>query len=229
MAFSFPTNFRTMTLGVAVEQILLNVNGGVLSADSSVQRVDILPYFAAAVNEVIGEVADQEFVKTLQARRAGIIFEKGFDYAMYFTYTVSIKNKHGKPTAPLSVRPAVIGGKMRYTVEPCEGSAGYIRITHPQTLIGIESVLSSNVMYWHEQDNEGFRIVFSGGLQEGTNVRVQMICSAEQIPSDAEIPVPDDRLKTAIDRATQYFLQQRFGPGDYQTDNVDQKQQNGRR
>lgn len=214
-----------MTIEKAVEQILINVSGGVLSADNSVQRVDILPYLAMAINETIGETFDREFVKMIQAKRAALAFNSMPDYSLFYTATCVVEKEDCQTFVQLPYKPQTIAGEVRYIITPCAGYNNFIKVHGSHTIVGFNDFLPNVMFYWHEYSADGFRVYFSADIAANTKVSVQSIVNIEDIPETVEIPGPDDRIKQAIDRATAYFLQQRYGPADPATDAVDTKPQ----
>lgn len=210
------------TKGYAIDQVLIAVNAGILTADSAVQREDIVPYLAAAVNEVLGLYKKEDFMNQIRGRRSGVSVP-GNDNNIYLSYIVDITDEDCVKGFKAPIPPATIQGEMLYAVSPYPVTPmiDYVKLNTPGELAGLPSI--DTVFYYHSKSNEGsVQINFVGTPTSKVLFRVAGdIMSASD---DTVLPVSLDHEKAIIDMTYQFFMKQKMGPQDTINDQKETKQ-----
>lgn len=205
------------TKGYAIEQVLIAVNAGILTADSAVQREDIEPYLAAAVNEALGVYKKEDFANQLRGKRAGVSVPAN-DNNIYLSYIVDVTDLDCVKGFVAPMAPSTIQGEMLYSVSPypVTGFIDYVKLKSPGEIAGMPVI--DTVFYYHDKSPQGVVNISFIGVPT-SKVMFSVAGDIMAASDDTVLPVSLDHEKMIIDLCYQFFMRSKMGIQDVQTDN----------
>lgn len=210
------------TKGELVEQIYLRVSGGKLSDDVHIQRVDIEPYLAAAINYAM--------VKEIRIRKREAImngeWDSDLDPDFLGTYYPEIQtdDQRGLRYAELPVKIQSLPGNLGLQeVFPLYGEVNFVKIKGQFEVTGLNRVLKCPI-YWFETVGISQRVYFKNLSRAVTKVAVRAVASIQDLEDEDVVPVPPGMEVEIIDICVGFFTGQRQMPSDMIANNNDEKQ-----
>ena len=202
------------TKEAAVEQVFLAVNGGELSPDLKVERVDIEFYLAACINHIIKLSQDERRELQLRERRAGMHSMLGgiqdIETQLTCTFSLSLKKDEVRELfySILPTKLSSLHGKAGIKrIYPAQGTSRVYVIDSRQDLRGMEEVTSTMCFAYPEKIDDEDRVYFIGVNNTESQYFIQMIADIKDLDSDATLPIPTGYEKVVIDMTTEFFLQ----------------------
>lgn len=194
-----------MTLGLFVENVLLRVNGGELTDESSVQRVDIKAYVPAAVNWAMSKAYN------INLQQFG---DRDYPSAFYASFTdVTINRDTRIPTItlPYNVVPMYGNQGIRYIKDNCGNTYTPLSDSDMHTVEHYLSMMTDAKFYRLKESKK----VELYGLNKLINkLSGEYIIKIEDLTMDSELPLQAGTELEAIEVCIQFFTGQRSIPAD---------------
>lgn len=194
-----------MELGVFVDSVLLKINGGQLSDEGSVQRVDIQAYLPAAVN--YGLTAGRNTSLSQEGNR-------DLPSMFYGTFTELPIDRTGNTafvTLPKGYVPLYGNEGVRAVFDDC-GNYYAPLMDADRRLIKVTKKKLLDQGFYYPIGQTKLEVYPSNPLVESLNgeyiVRVQDLADTD------ELPLPGDTEALAFDLLVQWFTDQRSRPAD---------------
>jgi hypothetical protein len=216
-----------MTVGEAIDLVLLNVTGGHLTQDSNVQRAEIRAYIPVVIEYLIGEKRRADLREArMNAKPAPPLssdFFGVYDIPVSSDASGYFADLPGKVvTVPYlsSVQSVSIKGA-DYSVPPL------IRLTSPQEVYGLPSVGSTSFYFVEPTEGGSSRIRLINFSASGCNLIVRAMLSSDSITDDNQpLPVPGELRMLVVDKCVEFFRAQMGMPADQAKDDQGINQKN---
>lgn len=212
-----------MTVGEAIDLILLNVTGGHMTQDANVLRADIRAYLPSAISYFT--------VMEMRLRRAEGISENGSpsvwsDGSFFGTYTLTPTASGSRWYVDLPGHVlSLFNARGVESVTPAASpTRPYVRISNPQQLAGIDDMLGSQVYYYPETSGEATRLWLINYASPVCDLTVRALLNVDNLADTAPLPVPAGVDMQVINKCVGYFNQQRMTPADTALDANDLNQ-----
>lgn len=201
-----------MTLGKFVESVLLRINGGVLSPDHSVLRVDIKAFLPMAINAGLDKAYNEnkqiEGIGDLPSQFYAFFGPVAVDTSK-FPYTFQLS----KGTVPLKG-----GYGLKNVVDEC----GNFYSPVPDSVLPNLKHTYKNTpdINWYRRVGKDNVEVWSQNELLQT-LSYQAICDIEELGDDDELPIQAGQEPYVIDLTVAYFSGQKGNKYDNASDNKD--------
>lgn len=208
-----------------VDLVHLTINRAKLSPDEPVSKPYINKMLPAAISEAILIYTREENREAYNDFRlyggsdGGVVqpFLTTYEYTpakdtSRDLYAITLSN--GIQTVP--------GDQGLSAIYSKNGESVYRKVSGPHSLVGMDMV--ETTFFWYEKISDGSTKVFFKNMGLPVcSVMVRMVVSVEELPDDADLPIPDGYLMRVIDRVTEFFYKQKGIP----VDNIANDKQDG--
>lgn len=203
-----------MTKAVIVDLVLLRINGGVLSAESAVWRVDILAYLPGAINYVLTK---QE---NIQLKEEGDREVPGEFVAAYYDLPILKDDARNEyyielPELPIAFRS---NRGIRLLIDNCNNTYAPLRETAIGGLKRLLKMLGDKGMYWYRGMK---RVAIYNAPKLANKINAYIIKNINSYGLNDELPIPAGMEPEVINILYQYFSGERQAPADRITDEKD--------
>jgi hypothetical protein len=206
-----------MTKANAIDIVLIYANGGKLSIDSNVKRVDIEVYFDVAMAAAVkAGVFDGIAAERNYSGSAAVLPNYGVTSQIYSPYEgTPVKD----PVTGLYILqlPKVLALDNDWAIQaafPDKGKDPYLRMRSRFSMRGIEGVMGANGFYHIEYTDAGPILYFQNLSLPVCQVRCLIAKAPSSVEADDELPYQDDIVMKAIEVAKAHFQGQRSIPAD---------------
>lgn len=210
------------TKGEMVDQIYLKVVGGSPSDDVDVQRVDIEPFLAAAINyAMVKEIRIRKREKAALGE-----WDTSLDPEFVATYFSNIKydDQRGLRYIDLPVRiQALPSNAGLQDIFAPKAKKNFIKLRGPFEAVGVTPALRESTLYWYENVGEAQRVYFRHLSNTVQEVAVRAVASIQDLEDQDIVPVPPGLEMEVINLCVDFFTGQRQMPEDSIVDNKDNK------
>jgi len=212
-----------MTKAQIAEQVFIAVNGGEISPDSSVERVDILSLCPAAISGAINELENQEIINNLREfRLSGVAPGISKIIPITETYTPQKNDARGVYEIKLKGKP-YLQPRYQVQVSPLQGRE-YIFL-HSRSNLPTETY--GMRFSWVEKVEGDFYLYIDGILPPVGEHIVKVSYDISVMDNDEELGLPDGVEIRAIQILTDFFNYQRGSAKDFKLDYRDDTKQEG--
>lgn len=209
-----------------VDQVYLDVTGGVASDDINVDRSDIRHLAPAAISEASDKFVKIQLNEAAQDWREFGIGREGLAQDLWLNYELTVSKDTGRKLyyvvlpGKINYLPGnrglmqgfIAGGEVRF-----QRVGGFSDVVHMPDLTGV-------VLMWSEKTATDSRVYFKGlGLPAPDTLTLRMCLTADSFSDGEELPIPDQVALYAIEYLTQYFTGQRQIPEDVTNTGIDEK------
>lgn len=212
-----------MTIGEAVDLILIHVDGGHLTQDSNVLRADIRAYLPAAINYFT--VAEMR-MRRAEARGDSFIPSNWSDGSFFGIYTLTpVNSEYGWYVDLPGHIVSLFNARGLESVYPIKAPLmPFIRMSNPSELAGAEQIMGPNVFYYPETAGEVTRLRLLNFSGSACDVIVRAMLDISALSDDSPLPVPAGVDMAVVDKCVQHFAAQRMSPADIALDGNDLNQ-----
>jgi hypothetical protein len=220
-------NEQKMTKEIAIEQVYIRVNGGILSTENKVKREDIENYLLATVLWAWGIDFQERLDRSLRNKRYGVADKTSFD-DVTVTQLLSPQYDETKQQYYVEVgNIANVGGNTYFEIAPLHGFQPIYKIEKRSDLAGLGDIADSfNFAYFLRLKDLEPRVYFTNlkncgdcKLEVTTNIDLSKIADSDILP------IPNSKKMLVIDKVCDFFLNQKLLLQDNRFDEIDQKVQ----
>lgn len=199
-----------MVQGVAIDLVLLRVNGGILTDDKNVQRDDIRAYIPIACNLATSKAY------YINKREEG---DRDFPSSFYGTYNLTITQSNGVATVtfPKTIVPLPSNQGIRYFIDNCGN-----------TYTPLSDIEIPMINYYKTQfplirfyRRTGMVAQLWNVSPLATNVNAVVMIDPENFVDTDELPIQAGMEQDFLDSIVQHFSGQRQQPADADDDAKD--------
>lgn len=208
-----------MIFSELVDLVLLNVNGGRFSGESSVIRVDVESYVPAACHAVIRK-SIFEARQLARAESEPVSIDGGY----YQTYILPVKEDTDRKVQYVALPGVLQSLPAKHSIDsvsPEGNPSGQFYVIQGPAFI-TDSADGLFTQCWHEVHGEESRIYIYGG-KSLCNVVVRVAMSISSMLGDSHLPLPIGLEYEVIVACVEHFRQQKITPQDVVLDNKDSK------
>lgn len=217
-----------MTVGEAIDLILINITGGHLTQDSNVHRAEIRAYIPVVIEYLIGEKRRADIREARMSGRPIPPLSSDF----FGVYDIPVKKDGTGYYADLpgrvvttpylaSVQSVSIKGS-DYSVPPL------IRLSSPEEAYGLPFVGATSFYYIEATTDGASRVRLINFSASNCNLIVRAMLSSEIVANDDQpLPVPGELRMLVIDKCVEFFRAQIGTPADQTKDDQGQNQKMG--
>lgn len=203
-----------MTKAVLVDLVLLRINGGVLSAESAVWRVDILAYLPGAINYVLTKQENIQIQQEGDREVPGEFIATYYDLPILYD-TARRESYIELPELPIAFRS---NRGIRLLMDNCNNTYAPLRETAIGGLKRLLKILGDKGMYWYKGLK---RIAIYNKPKLANKINAYIMKNIDSYGSDDELPIPAGMEPEVINILYQYFTGERQAPADRITDEKD--------
>jgi len=199
-----------MVQGVAIDLVLLRVNGGKLTDDGNVQRDDIRAYIPIACNLVTSKAY---YVNRQQEG------DRDFPSSFYGTYNCAISQSNGVATIvfPKTVVPLPSNQGIRYLIDNCGNT--YTPLNDSEVpMINYYKTQFPNIRFYRRT---GMVAQLWNVSPLANNVNAVIMIDPENFADTDELPIQAGMEQEFLDIIVQHFTGQRQQPADADVDSKD--------
>lgn len=213
-----------MTVGEAIDLILLAVTGGRLTQESSVQRAEIRALLPAAIDRFL----TAEMRLRRQEARQDVMdgFASTWDDGTFFvgydlTPALDSTRKSWYVTLPGKLV-QIPGQRGISTVHPVKyPTQPFAAAKIPAALAGAEGILGSQVFYWPEVSGDETKVWLYNYTGFDCDITVWALLNSVDLGDDAQMPIPNDIIPDALEWLRNWFMAQRGTVADNDKDDSD--------
>lgn len=213
-----------MTKEVLIESVLLRVNGGKLTSQISVERIDIEVLLPAVIAAAWSNEMDKRMAQYIQLKRLGIdkpMSNEDFKITQYLTPSFDARKKahyidilNGVP---------ILNGMSDYEISPVEGVFSIYKINKLSDLTGIEDCVNG-MAYAYFMKNPTPRL-YIHNITDACELQVTTALNVDSIGDTDTLPIPANREFEVINALVQFFTGQRMMPDDKFIEQMDNAKQ----
>lgn len=214
-----------MTIGEAIDLILLRANGGRLTQESAVQRADIRAYLPTALSYfLVAEMRQRRREAHEEAGFGGS--ESWFDGTFPGVYTLTPAQDADSKIWYIDLAGAAVSlpsGRGVQLVYPSEHpEKPFVRLANPSQIAGAEYILGDQVFFWAQNtSNRVSRIRLFNYIGPACPVEVWAILNTDCLADTAQMPAPTNITMLVIDKCVDHFTGTRQTPSDNAMDGKD--------
>lgn len=203
-----------MTKSVFIESVLLKINGGQLTDEASVLRVDIAAYIPAAVNYTL-EAGYNIQLQTEGNRDFSSLFYGYFaDQPILIDAARNNRKYINYPKKPIALRS---NQGVRHVEDGCNTTYKPLSDAAVRTIAHYENILTGASYY----RPEATKIYLFNVPPLVESVGVVIIVDVDDLTDDDLLPIPAGLETMALDKCYEYMFPERTNPADRNTDKRD--------
>lgn len=213
-----------MTVGEAVDLVLLAVNGGRLTQESSVQRAEIRALLPVAIDRFL---TIEMRLRQSDARQDGAdgfssIWDDGSFFGIYTLTPVKDTTRNMFYVTLPGVLVHMPKQRAISTVHPVKyPTQPFVKASHPSTLAGAEGILGGQTFYWPETAADATKVWLYNYTGFDCDVEVWALLSTVSLDDTDQLPVPGNIIPDALEWLRNWFMQQRGTVADNDKDDSD--------
>lgn len=211
-----------MTKEEIIDQVFIQVTGGVLSTDSNVKRFEIENLLPPVLAKMITE---HQFRARAEARQEFVVSRTGsYSPPIEFYRKVELTPVKDEDTCEYyAVLPKLLDLPNNWNVAQVRYkktlSADFIRLRSLGESIGLPETAQG--FFFLESENGGHRMWLKGAALPTQNIVVHAVVSPDALEYTDELPVPPSVEADVVSLLVQAYRNQRTMPGDPTLDDTD--------
>ena len=209
-----------MTVGEAIDMVLLRVNGGRLTQESSVQRAEIRTLLPVVMDRFL---TIEKRMRKQESRQEGAPepWDDGSFFGIY-NLTPQKDSVTGLWHVDLPGSLSQIGSGAISTVYPEKFPLlPFVPAKHPSLLAGANGIFGDQVFYYPEANGDSTRISLVNYSGFGCDITVWALLSTVDLADTDQLPVPRSIQPDALEYMCQWFERQRGVIADNDKDDSD--------